>query len=65
MGSVASGTILEGVTVDIGATATGVPFGKLTIGNDNEAAQRFVITTNSPEGYRLYMTTSGDLQNAM
>lgn len=65
VGSVASGTVLEGVTVDIGATATGVPFGKLTIGNDYEAAQQFVITTNSPEGYRLYMTTSGELQNAM
>jgi hypothetical protein len=61
---VASSTVTEGITTDIGATATSVPFGRLTIGNEYEAAQRFSVTTNSPEGYQLYMVTSSDLMSA-
>ncbi len=61
---IASSTVTEGITTDIGATATSIPYGSLSIGNDIEAAQRLTVTTNAPEGYQLYLTSPSELMSA-
>lgn len=64
MSTLASSTVTEGVTLNIGATATSIPFGRLTLETDYIAGQRFNITTNAPEGYTLYMTSPSELINS-
>ncbi len=61
---VASSTVLEGITTDIGTVATSVPYGRLPIDTDLEAANRLTITTNAPEGYQIYMMAGSDLLNS-
>jgi hypothetical protein len=61
---VSSSTVTEGITTDIGATATSIPYGNLVIGNDVEAAHRLTVTTNAPEGYQLYLTSPSELTSA-
>lgn len=61
---VASTTVVEGVTADVSTTAVTVPYGRLSINTDVEAAHRLIVTTNAPEGYQIYMTTASDLVNS-
>ena len=60
MQGIASTTVTEGITLDVTTTATAVPYGRLSVGADIEAAQRLSVTTNAPEGYQIYMSTDGD-----
>jgi hypothetical protein len=64
MQGIASTTVTEGVTLDVTTTATAVPYGRLTVGADTEAAQRLSITTNATQGYQIYMSTNGDFLNS-
>ncbi len=59
-----AGTVVEGVTIDATTTAVSVPYGRLSINADVEAAHRLSITTNAPEGYQIYMTTASELINS-
>lgn len=54
IGGLAASTVTEGVTTDIGTGATLVPFDSLPIGTAITAAQRFTVSTNAAQGYKIY-----------
>jgi hypothetical protein len=60
MQGLATSTVTEGVTVDVTTSANAVPYGRLSIGAEVEAAQRLSVTTNAPEGYQIYMMSDGE-----
>ncbi len=64
MTGIASSTVIEGVTTDIDTTPVSIPYGRLPLNTDLEAAQRLSVTTNSPEGYQIYMMLGSDLINS-
>ncbi len=50
-----SGTVTEGITTDVGTTATTIPFGVVPLFQKKEAAVRLSVTTNATDGYRMLM----------
>lgn len=54
IGGLAASTVTEGVTTDIGTSASSVPFDSLPVGTAITAAQRFTISTNAAQGYKIY-----------
>jgi hypothetical protein len=56
-------TSTNGVTTNVSTTATGIPFGALTIGTSTIAAQRLSITTNASNGYEIYTMQDQQLGN--
>lgn len=53
--AVSSGTTTEGITTDVTTTATSIPFGTLTSNVAKEAAQKLQVSTNAPNGYKIYL----------
>jgi len=52
---IATSTVTEGVTTDIATTPTEIPYGRLPMGTTVTAAQRFSVSSNSTNGYQLYL----------
>ncbi len=50
---ISSGTNIEGVTTDITTTPNNISFGTLSFGTEFEAGQRFNVSTNAENGYRI------------
>jgi hypothetical protein len=44
----------NGIVTNVSTTATGIPFGALTLSTSTIAAQRLTITTNASNGYEIY-----------
>lgn len=63
-GSISSSTVIEGITTDIDTTPTSVAFGDLTIDTEIEGAQRFTISTNATEGYKIFVYARSDLTSS-
>ncbi len=58
----ATSTITEGVTTEVGTTATGIPFGNIPIGTTGVVAgQRLTISTNATEGYQIFLKSNGPM----
>ena len=55
IGGLGASTATEGITTDFATTATTVPFGELSIGTETEGAQRLTATTNSADGYKIFV----------
>lgn len=64
MSGLSSGSVIEGVTLDINTTPTSLPFGSLTSEAIIEGAHRLAVDTNGTEGYQLLMAMDGDLLTA-
>lgn len=47
-------TTTEGVTTDVDATATSVPFGTMLLDSAVEAGHRLIVSTNASAGYRIF-----------
>jgi hypothetical protein len=52
----ATSTVTEGVTTDVGTSASSTPFYTILAGSDLTAAQRLTVTTNATEGYQILLT---------
>lgn len=50
---VSSGASTCGITTDVTTTAAAVPFGEVSIGAFNDAAQTLTVTTNAANGYAV------------
>lgn len=59
----ASTTVLEGVTLDVGTTPNTIEFGTLSFDTSIEAAHRLAIDANATEGYQISMQLDGDIMN--
>ena len=55
VGGLGASTVTEGITTDFATTAVAVPFGSLSIGTETEGAQRLTATTNSADGYKIFV----------
>lgn len=58
---VTSGTVTEGVTLDISSTPTAIPFGTLLFDTEYNGAYRLHINTNATEGYQVLMYANQQL----
>jgi len=63
MAGVASSTVVEGVTTDFNTTPSAINFGVIPLLTMREGAHRLTVDTDGTEGYQLYMTMTGNLQN--
>lgn len=52
---VATSTVIEGVTTDVGTTPNAIPFGSFTSGITKNAAFQVSVDTNSTEGYSVFL----------
>ena len=55
IGGLGASTATEGITTDFVTTALTVPFGSLSIDTETEGAQRLTATTNSADGYKIFV----------
>lgn len=53
--SVATSTVIDGITTDVGTSPTAIPFGSFTGSTTKNAAYRFTVSTDATEGYQLYV----------
>lgn len=53
--SVATSTVIDGVTMDVGTSPTAIPFGSFTGSTTKNAGYRFTVSTDATEGYQLYV----------
>lgn len=58
---VATSTVVEGVTTDVATTPTSIPFGSFTGSSTKNAAYQFNVTTDSTEGYQVFVYQSQGL----
>ena len=59
------GDLIEGATTTVTSTATSLPFGALTQGIPQIAAQRLTITTNAGSGYQVTISEDQQLTNSL
>lgn len=55
----ATSTVTEGVTTDVGTTPTQTSFMTITPGTGKTAAQQLSVTTNAENGYQVFLGTDG------
>jgi hypothetical protein len=63
MTGIASSTVVEGVTIDVGTTPATISFGTIPPNTSVEAAHRLTVDTNGTDGYQLFMTMTAGLMN--
>ncbi len=61
---VATSTVVEGVTTDVGTTPTTIPFGDFLGNATKTAAYQLEVNTNSTEGYSVFLYTRAGLLSA-
>ncbi len=60
---VATSTIVEGITTDVGTTTSSVHFGSLSVRVPVEAAHQIKVSSSAPNGYSVLVRLSSDFAN--
>ena len=63
--SIATSTVVAGITTDVSTTPSSIPFSQIPIGSSGvKAAYHLTISTNATEGYQVFMRANSDLINS-